>query len=59
MFSTSASSSISRVVDVADDDRQLVEPGLDGGVVAALAGDDLVARAALPDHERLDDALSR
>jgi hypothetical protein len=27
-------------------------------VVAALAGDDLVARAALPDDQRLDDAFS-
>ena len=45
------------IVDVADDDRQLVQPGLDRGVVAALAGDDLVARAALAHDQRLDDAL--
>jgi hypothetical protein len=43
--------------DLADDDRHLAEPGLHRRVVAALAGDDLVARAALADDERLDDAL--
>jgi hypothetical protein len=34
-----------------------VEPDLDGGVVAALAGDDLVAAATLPDDQRFDDAF--
>ena len=45
------------VVDVADDDRQLAEAGLDRGLVAALAGDDLEAVAALADDQRLDDPL--
>ena len=35
------------VVDVADDDRQLAQAGLDRRLVAALAGDDLEALAAL------------
>ncbi|MEZ5285448.1 MAG: hypothetical protein R2712_11725 [Vicinamibacterales bacterium] len=46
-----------RLVDVPHDDRELREAGLDGGVVAALAGDDLVAGALLADDEGLDDAL--
>ncbi len=39
------------VVDLADDDRDFAQPDLDGGVVAPLAGDDLVAAAALA-HDR-------
>ena len=45
------------VVDLADDDRQLAQAGLDRRLVAALAGDDLEALAALPDDQRLDDPL--
>ena len=37
------------VVDFADDDRHLAQADLHGGVVAALAGDDLVAAQPLPD----------
>ena len=33
------------VVDLADDDRHLAQPHLDGGVIAAFAGDDLIAVA--------------
>ena len=44
-------------VDVADHRRQLVEPGLDRRLVAALAGDDLEAAGALPDHQRLENSL--
>ena len=38
-------------------DGELAEADLDGRVVAALPGDDLVPAAALPDDERFDDAL--
>ncbi len=47
------------VVGLAHDDRHLAQPDLHRRVVAALAGDDLVAAAALPDDERLDDRPSR
>ena len=57
MFSTSASSSISRSSTSRMTTGSSLQAGLDGGVVAALAGDDLVARAALADHQRLDDAF--
>ncbi len=45
------------VVDVADDDRQLDDSGADGGLVTALAGDDLVALTALADDQGLDNPL--
>ena len=43
------------LVDVADDHRQLGDAGTNRRLVAALASDDLVAGAALPDDQRLDD----
>jgi hypothetical protein len=46
-----------RLVDVPDDGRQLDEAGLHRGLIAPLAGDDLEARASLPDDQRLDDPL--
>jgi hypothetical protein len=36
------------IVDVADDDRQVAKPNLNGSLVATLAGDDLKAVAARP-----------
>ena len=47
------------IVNLADDDRHVAQADLDGGVVAALTSDDLVAGAALADDQRLDDPLFR
>ena len=45
------------VVDFPDHDRELPKPDAHGRLVAALTGDDLIPAAALPDNQRLDDAL--
>ena len=42
------------IVELADDDGNLVEPGALRGTPAALAGDDLIALAVRPDDDRLD-----
>ncbi len=44
-------------VDVANDHGKLMNAGLDGGMVAALAGDNLIPGAALANHQRLDNPL--
>ena len=57
MFSTSASSSISVSSTSRTTTGSSCRPDWHGGVVAAFAGDDLIARAALADDQRLDDPL--
>src|SRR5688572_20549038 len=44
------------IVEIADDDRDLMEPRPLRRPPAALAGDDLVAVAVRPDDDRLDEA---
>ncbi len=47
------------VVDVPDDGRQFPQPDLHRGLVPPFAGDDLKPRPALPDDQRLENALLR
>jgi hypothetical protein len=46
-------------VDVADDSRELFQPKLDGGLVAAFARHDLEPLAARPHDQRLDMPFSK
>ena len=43
------------VLDVLDDRRHFRQPGLDGGLIATLAGDDLEAALTAPDQDGLED----
>jgi hypothetical protein len=45
------------IVALADDDRHFANSDLDGGMIPALAGDDLEPSATLPNDERLDDSF--
>src|SRR5215203_1640414 len=45
------------VIRFPDDDRYFAQTDLHGGVIATLAGDDLITTETLPHHERLDDSF--